>query len=218
VFVWPGVVRSLLVSLCVCLAVLGLSACSARQLLVQGIAAELATQGQAPEEDLQLAREALDASLAVGLLEGVGAGLDEGGAAGVEDRALPLPCAQPLPLVQPHSLPLQLPAPIRAPLDEYAAGGATSALRASLALADGLERARAEVAPLASDPGGEHAEGGQLLALFEGETGLVEAGAERGDQVAPDEESEAGHQAEEGGEGTEGEVVQGGDGFLGCGE
>jgi TRAP transporter T-component len=58
VVVWPGVVRSLLVSLCVCLAVLGLSACSARQLLVQGIAAELATQGQAPEDDLQLAREA----------------------------------------------------------------------------------------------------------------------------------------------------------------
>ena len=51
---------------------------------------------------------------------------------------------------------LQLPAPIRAPLDEYAAAGAASALRASLALADGLERARAEVAPLASDPGGAH--------------------------------------------------------------
>lgn len=35
-----------------------LAACSPRQLIVQGVADELATQGQAEEEDLQLAREA----------------------------------------------------------------------------------------------------------------------------------------------------------------
>lgn len=74
------------------------------------------------------------------------------------------------------------------------------------------------IADFVGNTGGKHAEGGQLLALFKGEARLLEAGAERGDQVAPDEESEAGHQAEEGGEGTEGEVVEGGDGFLGCGE
>jgi len=43
--------------LCVCAAVV-LSACSPRHLIVQGLADELATQGQAVEEDLQLAREA----------------------------------------------------------------------------------------------------------------------------------------------------------------
>lgn len=37
---------------------LGLSACSARHLIVQGMANELATQGKAPEDDLVLAREA----------------------------------------------------------------------------------------------------------------------------------------------------------------
>ena len=35
-----------------------LAGCSARSLIVQGVADELASQGQAPEEDLQLAREA----------------------------------------------------------------------------------------------------------------------------------------------------------------
>lgn len=35
-----------------------LGGCSARSLIVQGVADELASQGQAPEEDLQLAREA----------------------------------------------------------------------------------------------------------------------------------------------------------------
>jgi hypothetical protein len=39
-------------------ALLLLSACSPRQLVVQGVANELASQGSAPEEDLQLAREA----------------------------------------------------------------------------------------------------------------------------------------------------------------
>ncbi|WP_342617119.1 TRAP transporter TatT component family protein [Rhodoferax sp. GW822-FHT02A01] len=37
---------------------LGLAACSPKHLIVQGIADELATQGQAPEDDLVLAREA----------------------------------------------------------------------------------------------------------------------------------------------------------------
>jgi predicted anti-sigma-YlaC factor YlaD len=36
----------------------GLSGCSARHLIVQGMASELAAQGQAPEDDLVLAREA----------------------------------------------------------------------------------------------------------------------------------------------------------------
>ena len=40
------------------LLLLALSACSARHLLVQGMAGELAAQGQAPEDDLVLAREA----------------------------------------------------------------------------------------------------------------------------------------------------------------
>jgi predicted anti-sigma-YlaC factor YlaD len=40
------------------LLVLGLDACSARHLIIQGMANELAAQGQAPEDDLVLAREA----------------------------------------------------------------------------------------------------------------------------------------------------------------
>lgn len=40
------------------LMVMTLTACSARQLIVQGLANELATQGEAPEDDLQLARDA----------------------------------------------------------------------------------------------------------------------------------------------------------------
>lgn len=40
------------------LVLLALQACSARQLIVQGVAREIAAQGQAPEDDLQLAREA----------------------------------------------------------------------------------------------------------------------------------------------------------------
>lgn len=54
----PGLWRFFAVSLGMVLLVLLLSACSARQLLVQGVANELAAQGQAPEDDLQLAREA----------------------------------------------------------------------------------------------------------------------------------------------------------------
>jgi hypothetical protein len=54
----PGLWRFVAVSLGMVLLVLLLSACSARQLLVQGVANELAAQGQAPEDDLQLAREA----------------------------------------------------------------------------------------------------------------------------------------------------------------
>ena len=45
-------------ALAIALLLLALSACSARHLLVQGIAGELAAQGQAPEDDLVLAREA----------------------------------------------------------------------------------------------------------------------------------------------------------------
>lgn len=45
-------------ALFVALVLLALSGCSARHLLVQGMAGELAAQGQAPEEDLVLAREA----------------------------------------------------------------------------------------------------------------------------------------------------------------
>jgi predicted anti-sigma-YlaC factor YlaD len=44
--------------LCLLAVLLGLNACSARHLLVQGMANELAAQGQAPEDDLVLAREA----------------------------------------------------------------------------------------------------------------------------------------------------------------
>ena len=40
------------------LAVLALNACSARHLIIQGMANALAEQGQAPEDDLVLAREA----------------------------------------------------------------------------------------------------------------------------------------------------------------
>ena len=45
---------------CICLAALAvlLSGCSARQLIVQAVANQLAAQGQASEDDLQLAREA----------------------------------------------------------------------------------------------------------------------------------------------------------------
>jgi len=53
-----GLWRCGALSLGMVLLVLMLSACSARQLLVQGVANELAAQGQAPEDDLQLAREA----------------------------------------------------------------------------------------------------------------------------------------------------------------
>jgi hypothetical protein len=42
----------------VCTAVLALAACSPKHLIVQGIASELAAQGQAPEDDVVLAREA----------------------------------------------------------------------------------------------------------------------------------------------------------------
>ena len=45
-------------ALATALLLLALSACSARHLLVQGMAGELAAQGQAPEDDLVLAREA----------------------------------------------------------------------------------------------------------------------------------------------------------------
>lgn len=45
-------------ALAVALLLFSLSACSARHLLVQGMAGELAAQGQAPEDDLVLAREA----------------------------------------------------------------------------------------------------------------------------------------------------------------
>lgn len=40
------------------LAILSLSACSPRQMVIDGVANELASQGHAPEEDLELAREA----------------------------------------------------------------------------------------------------------------------------------------------------------------
>lgn len=54
---WPGATRHLLMPLAL-VALMLLTACSPRQLIVRGIADELATQGQAQEEDLQLAREA----------------------------------------------------------------------------------------------------------------------------------------------------------------
>jgi predicted anti-sigma-YlaC factor YlaD len=48
----------LLRALGLCMLLASLSACSARHLIVQGMANELAAQGQAPEDDLVLAREA----------------------------------------------------------------------------------------------------------------------------------------------------------------
>ena len=60
-FVPPGlwaVTRPLCHALGLCLLLLTLGACSARHLIVQGMAGELAAQGQAPEDDLVLAREA----------------------------------------------------------------------------------------------------------------------------------------------------------------
>ncbi len=60
-FVHPGlwaIRRTWCRALGLCLLLLSLSACSARHLIVQGMAGELAAQGQAPEDDLVLAREA----------------------------------------------------------------------------------------------------------------------------------------------------------------
>ena len=58
----PSTPQSLLIAcgrgLCVAALLLVLSACSARHLLIQGMAGELAAQAQAPEDDLVLAREA----------------------------------------------------------------------------------------------------------------------------------------------------------------
>ncbi len=53
----PGysLLRTLMAALCLTLA---LSACSPRQLIIDGVANELASQGAAPEDDLELAREA----------------------------------------------------------------------------------------------------------------------------------------------------------------
>jgi predicted anti-sigma-YlaC factor YlaD len=52
-----SLLRTLLAVLCLALA-LALSACSPRQLIIDGVANELASQGTAPEDDLELAREA----------------------------------------------------------------------------------------------------------------------------------------------------------------
>ena len=93
----------------------------------------------------------------------------------------------------------------------FVAGGAEESGEGEGASLDAGER----VADLVGDAGSEDAEGREFLALFEGEAGLVEAGAEWGDQVAPDEEPQASHEGEQGPQGSEGEVVEGGGGLLG---
>jgi len=50
--------QQLLRVFCLVVPLLGLGACSPKHLIVQGIASEMASQGQAPEDDLVLAREA----------------------------------------------------------------------------------------------------------------------------------------------------------------
>ncbi len=77
---------------------------------------------------------------------------------------------------------------------------------------------REGVADFVGDTGGEDTEGGEFFATFEGEAGFLEAGVERGDEVVPDEGSEAADEGEEGEQGTDGEAVEGADGVFGVGE